>query len=348
MIRFRWAAATLFLAGLAAALFAPPLVADPPAPGSLKEGKDLLPNRKHQSLKGNVVGILLVDGQPCLSAEGRTGPPDQVCFATAACSYRWVYVPVADGARIASLQVPVGEKPGMTQLYPSLDLARLTNLKGYGIAAGYTLVEVEVNNRQGSPPGDSFVATNARVLEGTKEYPLKTADVVKQMQQKFADYLKDNGKAIDEAMDKAAQNALKKDQQPTGPREKSEVMYVTWMPDTETVRVHFKVRISDGSYTYVEGGIGPGKKGMPQPPPPPPGKQPQPPPPPPPPPPPKFKTRVGTTFGVEFGVAYEIDKTGKLVHTEVVPFQSFTLQLPPPPGAGPNGQPVPLPVVDKK
>jgi hypothetical protein len=328
MIRNRRAAATFFLAGLASALVAASALADPPAQAAVKDLKDLMPSRKHMPLKSNVVGILLVDGQQFLSTEGRSGPPDQVCFSTAGCSYRWIYVPVIDGAQITNLQVPVGEKPGMTQIYPSLDLARLKNLKAYGIEAGYTLVEVEVNNRQGSPPGDSFVLTNARVLEGTAEYPLKTAEVVKQMQQKFADYLKDNSKAIDEALDKAGKNALKPDQQPTGPRERSEVMYVTWMPDTQTLRVHFKVRISDGSYTYIEGG---GFKGK--------GKIKQPPPP------QKFKVRVGTTYGVEFGAAYEIDKTGKLVNTETVPFQSFTTQLQPPPGVGRTYE---LPVPDKK
>jgi hypothetical protein len=333
-----------FPAGLAAVLLAGPAAADPPAGG--REVKDLLPSRKHTALKGNVVGIFLVDGQQFLSTEGRSGPADQVCFSTAGCSYRWVYVPVASNPQITNLQVPVGEKPGMIQVYPSLDLARPTNLKNFGIEAGYTLVEVEVNNRQGSPPGDSFVATNVRILEGTQEYPLKTADVVKQMQQKFADYLKENDKAIEEALGKSGQAVLKEGQKATGPREKSQVMYVTWLPETQRLRVHFKVRVGDGSYTLVDGGVMP-RDPVPLPPGGPKGgqiKQP-----PPPPPKEKLKVRVGTTFGVEFGVMYEVDKTGKLVSTEVVPFQPFSQQIQPPPGVGgPGGQPIPLPVPDKK
>jgi hypothetical protein len=316
MIRLCRAAAMIFLAGLGFVLLVPPTHADPQGKGDIKEVKELLPNRKHMPLKGNVIGILLVDGQQVLSTEGRFGPPDQVCFATAASSYRWIYVPAAGQAEIQNLQIPVGEN-GNIKIYPSLDLARLKNLKPFGIMAGYTLVEVEVNNGLGSPAGDSFVVTNVRILEGTKENPLKTADAVKLAQQKFADYVKENGKMIDEAMDKTGKNALKNDQKPTGPREKSEVMYVTWLPDTATLGVHFKIRISDGHYTWVMVGGGVRGKGKP----------------PPPPPPPPRKERVGTTFGVEFGVAYAIDKTGKLVATEVVPLQSFVTQLRPPPGA---------------
>jgi hypothetical protein len=332
MIRARGITAMLFLSGLAIAVLVAPMDAYQPAKSTAMDAKDLLPNRKQMPLKSNAIGILLVDGQQFLSTEGRSGPLDQVCFSTAGCSYRWVYVTVVNGAQIQNLQVPVGDN-GAFQVYPALDLARLKNLKTFGIEAGYTLVEIEVNNRQGSPKYDSFVATNVRILEGSKEFPLKTADVVKQMQRKFADYLKENAKAIDEAMEKAGKDGLKKDEKATGPREKSEVMYVTWLPDTETMRVHFKVRISDGSYKWVGGGAMP-RDPLPMPPPPgggPKGKVMLPPPPP-----KDFKVRVGTTFGVDFGVAYEIDKTGKLLNTEVVPFQTFVTQLPMPAGIAPG------------
>jgi hypothetical protein len=51
------------------------------------------------------------------------------------------------------------------------------------------------------------------------------------------------------------------------------------------------------------------------------------------PPPGNFKVRYGVTFGVESGMAYEVDHTGKLAATwELLP-QSFHKEIPPPPGA---------------
>jgi hypothetical protein len=326
------AAAIAIVGGLAWTILAGAGRADPPA----KEVKDLLPSRKHAALKGNVVGVLLIDGQQFLNTEGRHGPPDQLCFSSGGCSYRWVYVPVADNAPIKNLQVPVGDN-GQIQVYPALDLARPKNVKPLGVETAYTLVEVQVNNGQGSPKNDSFVITQIRVLEGTKDYPLKTGDVIKQMQQKFAQHVKDQSQAIDESMAKAAKGTLTKEQKVTGPREKNEVMYVTWLPETERLRVHFRVKITDGSYTVVGGGAIPVDK-VPLPPdgkPGPGGKRL----PPPPPPPREIKVKVGTSFGVEFGVMYEIDKTGKLLTTEVVPFTQFTerVQMPAgPPGDGPR------------
>src|SRR5436190_19368878 len=121
MISLPRSAASFILGALAWAVIAAADFADPP-----KGVKDLIPHRKHMSLKGRVVGVLLADGQPVLSTEGRSGPPDQLCFSTAGCSYRWVYVPVASNPQITNLQVPVGEN-GLMQIYPSLDLARTQN-----------------------------------------------------------------------------------------------------------------------------------------------------------------------------------------------------------------------------
>src|SRR5205823_8467467 len=129
---------------------------------------------------------------------GRSGPPDALCFSMAGCSYRWVYIPVANNPQITNLQVPVGEG-GQMQIYPSLDLARPQNVTAFGVEARYTLVEVEVNNGQGGPRSDSFVATQIRVLEGTKEYPLNTEQVVAQLKKKFVEYQKGQAQAIHEA-----------------------------------------------------------------------------------------------------------------------------------------------------
>src|SRR5262245_53264361 len=76
----------------------------------IKDRANFIPARKHQPLKGTAIGVLVYDGQPVLSTEGRSGPADQLCFGADGCSYRWVYVPTLDQAQIKNLRVPVGEK----------------------------------------------------------------------------------------------------------------------------------------------------------------------------------------------------------------------------------------------
>src|SRR6516164_1818047 len=116
-------------------------LADPP--GEIKDRKGFIPYRNHQVLKGTAIGILLTDGQPVLGNEGRSGPSDQLVFATGGGSYRWVYVPTGNGT-IRNLQVPVGDQ-GNTQTFPSLDMANPKSVAQWGIKQPYSLVEVQVN-----------------------------------------------------------------------------------------------------------------------------------------------------------------------------------------------------------
>src|SRR5262245_25372432 len=85
-------------------------------PADQLDRKDFFPNRKQAAVKGTIVGILLTDGQPVLSTEGRSGPADQLVFSAGGNSYRWVYVPTLENPQITNLQVPVGEK-GEVQVY---------------------------------------------------------------------------------------------------------------------------------------------------------------------------------------------------------------------------------------
>jgi hypothetical protein len=326
------------LVGTALVILAPPVgLADQPK--EIKDRKSFIPYRNHQALKGTAIGILLADGQPVLSNEGRYGPANQLVFASGGGSYRWVYVPSGNGS-IRNLQVPVGQK-GNVQIFPSLDMANPKSVAFWGIKQPYTLVEVQINNGQGSPAGDSFVATNMKALDGTKDYPIQTTEVVNQLKKRYADYVKEQNKAIEKAMTEAGTKYLK-GRKATGPREKTELMYLTWLPDSKTLRAHFRTKVSDGAYTWVQGGI------RPRPIPLPPGKKPgaQDPNSPffaafPPPPPPNFKIKVGTTFGVEFGMAYDVPLAGglKAAQTQVLPIQSFVQELPPPPRFGPGGPP---------
>jgi hypothetical protein len=288
----------------------------------------------------------LTDGQPILSTEGRSGPADQLVFSSAGHSYRWVYVPAPNNAQITNLQVPVGDK-GEREIYAALNMANPQSIFQFAVTQPYALVEFEVNGGKGSPANDSFVATKMRMLDGSKEYPLNVLKVITRVKESYADYIVKEQKSIDKAMSELAAKSLK-GKSLTGPRERKDLMYVTWMPDTSTLRVHFKTTISDGAYTLVNQG------GPAQPRDPPPLKLP--------PnrrkitsedspvllraaPPRRFATKTGTTIGVEFGKAFIINKKGEAVGTETLPIESFTQQLNAPPfiRPGPVG-PRPLPV----
>jgi hypothetical protein len=283
------AAATALLAGVAwAAVGISPGLTDPPADKPIKDRAGFIPHRKHEPLKGTAVGILLYDAQPVLHSEGRSGPADQLCFSTGGNSYRWVYVPATEKARITNLRVPVGDKENAQfVVFPALDMASPRNVAPWGITSHYTLVEVEVNNGSGSPKNDSFVATKMKVLEGTKEYPLRTADIIKQLKGRYDALVKEQGNALKSAMAEAKKRAIK-DGQATGPRQQFEFMYVTWMPQTKRLRVHFQTKISDGQYKYFEEGHGRMRR----------------------------PAMSGISFGVECGMTYEADKEGKVVHVD--------------------------------
>lgn len=313
----------------------------------IKDRKSFFPNRKQAPLTGKEIGILLTDGQPILSTEGRSGPADQLVFSSNGNSYRWVYVPTQDSPQITNLQVPIGDK-GEKAVYPALNLANPKSVVAWGVNQPYSLVEVNVNSRRGSPAGDSFVGVEFTVLDGSKNFPLKITEVIKQVKDRYADYITKQQKAIDQAMKDAGEKSLK-GKAPTGPRERKDLMYVTWLTETNTMRVHFKTTITDGAYVIVNNG-GPLRD-----PPPlklPPKKLP-----------PKggvrfespdeqfvvravrpkdFNIKTGTTFGIEFGQAYVVNKKGEVVGTETLPIESFSSQLNQP-VFGPGPRPIPLP-----
>ena len=293
---------------------------------TVKDRKSYFPNRKSAVLTGKEIGILLTDGQPILSTEGRSGPADQLVFSAGGNSYRWVYVPTAENPLIRDLQVPVAD--GEKVKYPALDMANPKSVARWGVKQTYTLVEVEVNAGRGSPAIDSFVGTNFRVLDGSKEYPLNVMDSLKLVKDKYAEFITKQQKAIDQAMKDGAEKSLK-GKAPTGPRERKDLMYLTWLPGSSELRVHFKTTISDGAYTVVNGPGGPRL---------PPGKLP---------PPPKgalfaapddtdpvlrivpknFAMKTGTTFGIEFGMAYVVNQKGEVTRTEELPIEPFTQQI---------------------
>ncbi|MSQ95165.1 MAG: hypothetical protein EXR98_11505 [Gemmataceae bacterium] len=317
---------------------------------TIKDRKAFIPSRKQAAVGGKAIGILLTDGQPVLSTEGRSGPADQLVFSSGGNSYRWIYVPTQDNPQITNLQVPVGDK-GEKAVYAALNLANPRAVLPWAVTQSYALVELEVNGGRGSPAGDSFVATEIKVIENSKDFPLKVADVVKQVKARYEEYLVKQKNAIDKAMKDGLEKSLG-GKPATGPRERKDLMYLTWLPESSTLRVHFRTTISDGAYTVVNVGdprlpprklpLAPKGKVLPRDP----GSvvfivpeefvlraaPPK-----------NFATKVGTTFGIEFGQAYIVNKKGEVTGTETLPIDSFTQQLNAPVGIG-GPRPLPLPV----
>jgi hypothetical protein len=284
----------------------------------VKDRTSFLPVRKYQPLPGKVVGVLVSDVAKVMSLDGRGGPPDAMGFSRDSQSYRWIYVPVADKPLITGLTVPIGEKGEKNVTYAKLSMANAQTVKQWDVNVPYALVEVEVNDNQGSPAIEGFVATKMKVLDGSDDYPIKVAEVIDTLKKKYKTWQDEQQKTLDAAMNDAATKALK-DEKATGPRVTDEVMHVTWLPKEQRLRVAFRTTITDGAYKFSEGGVGPvPPKGGAFPPPPP----------------PRMKVRYGTEFGVEYGRAYEVSKKGDVVKTQTLTPESFQKDLPPPPAGG--------------
>lgn len=307
MHRVRTWGVVLFLsAGLASGLLAVPVGSGNSS--IITDRSAFLPNRKHGPLSSKVIGVLVAEPATILKLEGRTGPKDQICFSTGLKSYRWMYVPVSRNPKVGSLNVPVGTKGELKQ-FGNLSMASPEALSEYGVTATYALVEVEVNGGAGSPAVESFVATRITRLDGTKEYPLKLSEIIDKVRKGYDQRVRDLQRDLDAAMEASRATALK-DKNPTGPRRRVDVMYVTWVPETERLRVHVRSTLSDGDYKYAGGvkiELGPRTDSLPE------------------------GLRYGKQFGVEFGVAYEYSKSGNLERTLTLPPASYSRDILPPP-----------------
>ena len=136
------------------------MAADPSPEPIVKDPKDFIPTRKYAPVKGTSVGILVSKVQDVMGRDGRSGPADAMGFSTGGNSYRWVYWPVNDKPLITNLQVEVGLKGGKKKVYSSLSMANAPLVKAKGIDDAYALVEVKVNDGEGAPAGEAFVATD--------------------------------------------------------------------------------------------------------------------------------------------------------------------------------------------
>ena len=313
---------------------AAPVPVGPPPDEVVTDRAAFLPTGKYQPLPGTVVGVLASDIAPAVALDGRSGPPDAMGFGRDGMSYRWVYLPADGTPLITNLTLPVGVKGDKKAVFPALNMANPKTAKAAGVKATYALVEVEVNDGAESPASEGFVATKVKVLDGSKDYPLDVAATVERLKKTHREYVAGQQKAVDAGLEAARKKALG-DGKPTGPKETAEVMLVTWAAETERLRVTFRTTVTDGAYQF---GNGAEMRDPPALPVIPPGAAPAPP----------IRpegVRFGTSYGVEFGRAYEVAKDGGLVRTRTLAVEGFQRVLPPPLAAPRKG---PLPVVPDK
>ncbi len=327
--------ALLTAVGALAAAPVPTTIPDTPATDPAK----FLPTRAYTARDGTVVGVLVADAGPVMSRDGRSSQADAIAFSRDGGSYNWLYVPVEANPQITNLQVRVGPKGGTTVVYAKLSMASPKTTAAWVVSEKFTLAEVTVNDGQGAPADEAFVASGVKVVEGTKAYPVKANEVVTTAREQFAKYSTAIKKDLSDAMAKSQKAALN-DEAPSGKVKTEELLHVTWLPADEQLAVTFLVKQSDGAWKKGGGGanlddglrdppalpVKPGGGGAQIAPPP-----------------PRDDTGVtwGTGFGVEYGRTFVYGKDGKLVKTVTLAPTAFKLDLPPP---AVRGKFFPLPV----
>jgi len=272
-------------------------------------------------LPGKAIGVVVTDAQEVLRREGRFGPPDAACFASGEASYRWFYVP-ARGVQGEPMTFGLGESGGESRVFDNLVLATPRTLKPLSMTAPYALVEVEVNGGRGSPAEESFAATKFRVLDGSGGYKINVADAIRTLRKRYED---DRGarKGLDAEFEKVGKQALK-GRKPTGPRERIDLLYVTWLPDREVLRVEFWTELRDGDYRTDRGVERIGQDNPRSDVPPPEKESPR-----------DAGIRHGTSFGIVTGMLYEVSKDGVIGPGRPLTTLPFVRELPPPGGAPP-------------
>lgn len=289
---------------------------------SLKSRGEALPRQQFRPMPGRVVGVLIAGGQDLLANEGRTGPADAYCFSVGGESYRWMFVPVNEKPLIGGMRLPVGKDGKTIQRFDKLSFATPATLKSSGITGQIALVEVTVNDGLGSPAGERFVGSKLRRLDGTPQYPMPLLDVVTQLHSQYRIWLKGQFSEVDLALAEAEKKSLQ-GVKATGPREQTDLLYVSWLPETQRLQVRFQTRWTDGAYRYAQkpkaqvpewlatlraGFDSDTKRRLEL----------------------REHVRYGTSFGVEAGVSYEVSVRGELASTKIVPISSFQRTQKPP------------------
>lgn len=272
--------------------------------GVFKDRAEFLPRNKFPATPGRLIMALTADMatiQPLGQYDGRYNKLQEAerhfseaCLSANGATCRWIHVPV-DADPSFSLKVPVGAK-GELHTYPKLRAANLELLKRWDLKERYALVEVEVSEGQGTPAGaEALVVTGMKVLDGSKDFPIRLAEVVSALERKYEAALADREKEIVAGLEKAhadvtanvRDEAIAKDTRRRG--RALQLVYVTWMEETKRVSVRFLTRIEGGVLVGAEGGTGA-----------------------------RFRM-PSLAWGVELGLCYEVSPAGKVEKVLTLP-----------------------------
>jgi hypothetical protein len=257
-----------------------------------------------EPLPSKAVGVVVLDSAPLAAREGRSGPPGAVAFLRGTASFRWMYLPAPGDPDAEDMSFGLGPDGKTQKLFSKVRLATKDMLKQLELTGPFHLVEVEVNGGDGSPAEESFVATSLQRLDGTKEYPFKPAELLRDLTARARKHVEEEKEAIAKAM-AIAQEKVAKGRKPTGPEEKTEEVLVTWLPKEARLRVEVQCRVTNGFYVTGQGVEGPKRT----------------------------VTRGGTQFGAVGGMVYEVGKNGEVERETPVKFVPFTRELGLPQGA---------------
>lgn len=183
------------------------------------------------------------------------------------------------------------------------ELATIDNTLQFGVTRNFSLVEVDVVERGGSPSGGvpALIATSMKVVDNSAEYPIRPHKVVAEMRAKYEAWAKDQNVA--EAMEKA-RLAAKGDEKKTKPSRSATILHVQWVTETKKLQVRFLTRVlttDDVARPYS----GPPLGNIPAP--------------------------RKIWWGIEFGALYETDKAGVLERRLTLPSASWSGEFPPHP-----------------
>jgi hypothetical protein len=260
-----------------------------------------LPSWKFQALPDRVVGLFVPDASTTTALEGRRGPANALAFASGPGSYRWVYIPNQKKPAIGGLLVSVGEDGKNKQRFDRLSLASPSNLQPFGVTDGFALVELEVNAGRGAPPGESFVATAVRPVEGTAKYPLRVAPIIGRLQQHFKGQAVPQTKSLEQALHDLRLQ-LGWDAGPASARRQHEFIHATWLDDQGILKVQIRTRIEESDplpNARIPAAALAGDDGLPP------------------------AREVRRTVGVESGMVYEVTRHGELARMEPLAIERF-------------------------
>lgn len=199
------------------------------------------------------IGILLKFDPDIARILGYSSSSDSFYFSYENSNYKYIYIPDSslekefEGLNLAVTDKKIGK---IEKRFLSLSRGRVKNLKQFGIDTDYSLVELTINNGEGSPAAqkiESFVANSIKRLDKTKEYPLDITKTVEEAKSDYFSYL-----YLQKSMLTGSLNELMEEEKKLHGYEPqiktveiNSWMYITWLNEQEQLNIRF---VSSTSY----------------------------------------------------------------------------------------------------